>query len=179
MSPLTVRENTRTSPLTVVDPDFDQCMQINRYDVIANYRCNDAVCKIFDLLLYLTQYSIWTKQKSIPWWSVWLCIISKSNKIFFANIDLDVVIFIFLGYLLYFMHFYSAVWYVIYNSFVSIDDEVNSLKLFSHILKNPFLECKFHPHLPLASARTSNITADLDQTPVPISVTWPRPVTST
>lgn len=30
MSPLTVRENTRTSPLTVVDPDFDQCMQINR-----------------------------------------------------------------------------------------------------------------------------------------------------
>lgn len=86
MSPLTVRENTRTSPLTVVDPDFDQCMQINRYDVIANYRCNDAVCKIFDLRLYLTQYSIWTKQKSIPWWSVWLCIISKSNKIFFANI---------------------------------------------------------------------------------------------
>lgn len=58
MSPLTVRENTRTSPLTVVDPDFDQCMQINRYDVIANYRCNDAVCKIFDLLLNLTQYSI-------------------------------------------------------------------------------------------------------------------------
>lgn len=56
VSPLTVRENTRTSPLTVADPDFDQCMQINRYDVIANYRCNDAVCKIFDLLLYLTQY---------------------------------------------------------------------------------------------------------------------------
>lgn len=59
VSPLTVRENTRTSPLTpltVADPDFDQCMQINRYDVTANYRCNDAVCKIFDLLLYLTQY---------------------------------------------------------------------------------------------------------------------------
>lgn len=56
VSPLTVRENTRTSPLTVADPDFDQCMQINRYDVTANYRCNDAVCKIFNLLLYLTQY---------------------------------------------------------------------------------------------------------------------------
>lgn len=33
VSPLTVRENTRTSPLTVADPDFDQCMQINRMQV--------------------------------------------------------------------------------------------------------------------------------------------------
>ncbi|XP_061177816.1 uncharacterized protein LOC133186594 isoform X2 [Saccostrea echinata] len=33
VSPLTVKENTRTSPLTIVDPDFDQCMQINRMQV--------------------------------------------------------------------------------------------------------------------------------------------------
>ncbi|XP_022336709.2 uncharacterized protein LOC111132656 isoform X3 [Crassostrea virginica] len=33
MSPLMMRENSRASPLSVVDPDFDHCMQINRMQV--------------------------------------------------------------------------------------------------------------------------------------------------
>ena len=37
MSPLMMRENSRASPLSVVDPDFDHCMQINRCNVNITY----------------------------------------------------------------------------------------------------------------------------------------------